>query len=51
MHIEEIKEVLAQAMNKHFKFSNNVKLLKTVLSKNKAILNIKIILYTLLCGP
>ena len=30
MHIETIKEVLAQAMNKYFQFSNNIMLLKTV---------------------
>ena len=29
-HIEAIKEVLAWAMNKHFRFSNNIVLLKTV---------------------
>ena len=30
MYIEAIKEVLAQAMNKYFQFSNNIMLLKTV---------------------
>ena len=31
-HIEAIKEVLAQAMNKYFQFSNNIMLLKTVVT-------------------
>ena len=44
-----LKEVLAWAVVKYFRFSNNVILLKTVTTKppkNKAILNLKIILYT-----
>ena len=31
MHIEAIKEVLAQAMNKYFQFSNNVNIFSLVI--------------------
>ena len=48
MHIEAIKEVLAQAMNNYVKFSNNINSCTTKLPKNKAL---KLYLYTLLCGP
>ena len=34
MHIEAIKEVLAQTMNKYFQFSNIIILFKTVVTLN-----------------
>ena len=48
MHIKVIKEVLAQAMNKHFQYSNNI-MLKTFVPLSYQ--SFTIILYTLLCGP
>ena len=50
MHIEAIKEVLAQTMNKYFQFSNNTMLLKTVvpLSSQRISHALKIICYVVL---
>ena len=47
MYIEEIKEVLVQAMNKYFQFNNNnyvENICTTKLPKNKAVLSFTIIL-------
>ena len=46
-----LKEVLSWAIFKYFQFSNNVIVITTNLPKNKAVLNLKIILYTLLHVP
>ena len=51
MHIGEIKEVLARAMNKYFQFSNIVMLLKIFVPLNYQSLNFTIIFHTLLYGP
>ena len=47
MHIKAIKEVLSRVINKYFQFSNKV---KTVVPLSYQRINIKIILYMLLCG-
>ena len=51
MHIEAFKEVLAWAVVKYFWFSNDILLIKIVILLNYSRINLKIILYTLLCGP